>query len=257
MDIELNSELLKLVQGKRVVLVGPAPYLLNTNMGPSINEYDVIGRVNDIIPSEDLQSDYGNRTDIMFHNCGTVWMPGLKRKIEKAQPAFENLKMVVCGATKAKHTDTAYLQWPDNYVSDVVKNFESLNQHQIPFYWVGVKDYRTLYNRVGVEINSGMAAIMILLHYPIKELLVTGFTFFLGGTAEEDLYYKGHWDEAEADRKTNFGISSGHGRHANERQIVYFKELLQKHQGTLYIDDKLKELLSFFEQNTREKRGEN
>jgi len=243
MEIEINSDLLKLVQGKRVAIVGPAPYLLNTSAGRQINKYDVVCRINDIIPSVDLHDYYGNRTDIMFHNCGTAFMPGLARKIEASPTAFKDLKMVVCGATKAKHTDTEYLQWPDGYVSDVVENFERLNNHQIPFYWIGVKDYRTLYNRVGVEITSGIAAIMILLHYPIKELFITGFTFFLGGTSQEDLYYPGHWDETEASGKTNFGINSGHGRRANERQIQYFQQMVQTHADVLGVDSYINNLL--------------
>ena len=250
--IDLNPDLLRLVEGRRVAIVGPAPYLLDKSIGADLNKYDVVCRINDIIPRADLQEHYGERTDIMFHNCGTAFMPGLKRKIEKSPEAFKNLKMVVCAAIKAKHTDTDYLQWQDNHVSDVVANFQKLNIHQIPFYWIGVKDYKNLYSRVGAEINSGIAAISVLLQYPIKELFVTGFTFYLGGTLETDLYYPGHWDTIEASTKTDFGINSGHGLHANMHQIRYFKEMAKNEGDVLAVDSHINQLLQLEHKNVVE-----
>ena len=244
--LDINKDLLDLVKGKRVAIVGPAPYLKQSQIGDKIDDYDIVCRINDIIPSEHLRCHYGKRTDIMFHNFGTITIPGLKRKIEKETEAFNKLKMMVCPVIKATHSDTDYLQWPDDHVSGVVANCEEINSNKIPFYWIGVPDYKKLYNEIGVEFNTGMAAIMTLLNYPIRELYVTGFTFYMGGETEDELYYEGHWDEAEAkDKNGKFSIEYGHGLHANIVQIDYFTQLCKKNPLILRTDKEIKDLLSY------------
>jgi len=244
--LDINEDLLNLVKGKRVAIVGPAPYLKDHTAGTKIDDYDIICRINDIIPPEHLRCHYGKRTDIMFHNFGTITIPGLKRKIEKETEAFNKLKMIVCPVIKATHSDTDYLQWPDDHVSGVVANCEEINSNKIPFYWIGVPDYKKIHNDIRAEFNTGMGAITTLLSYPIKELYVTGFTFYMGGLTEDELYYEGHWDEAEAKAKNgNFGIEFGHGFHANLAQIDYFTQLCKNNPLVLRADKKIKHLLSY------------
>ena len=45
-----NEDMLKLVKGKRITLVGPSPHLVGKNMGQLLNSYDTICRVNDYFP---------------------------------------------------------------------------------------------------------------------------------------------------------------------------------------------------------------
>tara|TARA_R100001594_G_scaffold136016_1_gene178120 strand:- start:263 stop:1030 length:768 start_codon:yes stop_codon:yes gene_type:complete len=244
-DISLNEDLYNLVAGKRVTIVAPGAYLLGSDRGKVIDEYDVVIRPNEIVPPKEVRCDYGNRTDIMFCNFGTPWMPGIKRKIERSdnKEHFSNLKLVVATSIKSDHSELDYMSWPNDYVSNVVKNFNDVNEFNLPFYWIGVKDYKTLFSKVGVEFNTGMAAIMILLYYPIKELFVSGFTFYMGGDKYEDLYYKGHMDEIDTKGKA-FGFNAGHGAHANIKQIEYFKQLYNMKKGLLKTDDEMKNMLS-------------
>jgi hypothetical protein len=54
-------------QGKRVALISKAPSLENTNLGPEIDSYDMVVRVNQPFefPSH-LHKDYGSRTDAVY-----------------------------------------------------------------------------------------------------------------------------------------------------------------------------------------------
>lgn len=221
--LEINKDLYDIVQGKTVALIGPAGYLQGKNLHKHLDDYDVVCRPNEIIPLKQQRLDYGNRTDIMFCNFGTQWMPGIKRKIESEdrREYFKNLKLVVCSATKASHQDVDFLNWPDNHVSQVVHNFQDINEYDLPFYWIGVRDYNRIYAEIGVEFHTGMASIVTLLNYPIKELLITGFSFYTGGERYEDLYCPGHMDKADTDGRT-----FGHGSHAAMVQLSYFKRLL-------------------------------
>ena len=243
MPITPNADLLSLVKGKRVALVGPAPYLAEHEVGSLIDNYDIVCRMNDIIPAPSLQEHYGSRTDILFHNLGSATIPGLKRKIAAAPAAFAQLKMVVCGAIKAKHTDTDYLTWSDEHISEVVQNFKEVDAHGVPFYWIGVRDYKKIHSDIGVEFNTGTAAFRILLEHGVQELFMTGFTFYLHGDRQEELYYDGHWDKEESAGKKHFGLGTGHGLHAQLTQIEYFATLLQEYHQVLKIDSYLEDCL--------------
>ena len=118
--ITKNEYLNNLLDGKRIVIVGPSPHLVDQNIGSTIDDYDVVCRVNDIIPVSELRKDYGKRTDILFHNCSTDGMPGLIEKIEHNKTHWENLKMVVCPSIKALGPQNDYLSWSNDYISDVV-----------------------------------------------------------------------------------------------------------------------------------------
>tara|TARA_R100000008_G_scaffold75599_1_gene54940 strand:- start:92 stop:634 length:543 start_codon:yes stop_codon:yes gene_type:complete len=175
---------------------------------------------------------------------GTVWMDGLREKIETGDTKshWEDLKMVVCPTIKALGEQWDYLGWSDDYVSDVVKNFESVNHCNIPFYWVGVRDYKSLWSMVGVEPNCGILAIMISLCYNVQELFVTGFSFYQQGTQEMDVYCEGHWPDA-APRSDNFS-----GGHQQERQLALFKNLCSSDKR-LCIDSYMNDLLGLEHEN--------
>ena len=244
-DIALNEELYNLVEGKRVVIVGPAPYLQGLGRGEHFDAYDIVVRPNEVIPLKEIRNDYGSRTDIMFCNFGTLWMPGINRKLntDDHMEHFKKLKLVVSSGIKANHSDTDYMSWPDNHISDIVKNFDEINKYDLPFYWIGVKDYKVLHNKVGVEFNTGLGAILILLQYPIKELHIAGFSFFKGGNTYDDVFCKGHMDRLDTSGRP-MGFAGGHGAHANQIQFDYFKNLLHQHKDLrLSIDSYLENLL--------------
>ena len=231
MNIKLNKDLLNIVKDKRVVIIGPSPYLVGTSSGKDINSYDVVCRVNDVAPPTELRPDYGDRTDVIFHNCGTHWMNGFRKKIYKSKDEFKKIKMGACLAIKSEGAQNNYLDWPNDYISDVVKNFESINMHKIPFYWVGVEDYKKLHQAISVEPSQGVLAIAVLAQYPLKELSIKGFSFYLEGQNHDHAYFSGYRDD--------YGGSIGHDMRT---QLTFFKNLLKKH-PQITIDSYLKNLL--------------
>ena len=243
--IKQDPNLLELVKGKSISLIAPAPYLVGMDRGKEFDNYDLIARPNEIIPLPDLRKDYGNRTDLLFCNFGTPWMPGIKRKIQLNDNVeyFKKIKMVIGSAIKADHSEVNFLQWSDDYVSNVPSNFQSINHFNLPFYWIGVRDYKNLHNIIGVEFNTGIAAIAILLHYPIAKLNLAGFSFYHGGNSYKELYCDGHMDSQDTDGRS-FGISAGHGQTAHMRQIQFFKTLYQNNKQTITIDEEMQRVLS-------------
>jgi len=233
---DLNPILSSLVENKRVIVVGPAVSLVGKSEGAIIDDYDVVVRVNQFSVPKEIHKDYGSRTDIMFHNCGTPWMPGLEELAEKKPDELNALKMVVCPIIKADHSETNFHSWADDHISACAYNFKSIST-EIPFYWIGVRNYLEVYRRIGYEPYTGIMTICALLHYPIKELYITGFDFY----TDKRAYCDGIL--ASVDAEHYYRNSGGtHGPGSNEAQIVFLKDLCHSFPN-LSVDDKIKEIL--------------
>jgi len=234
-NIQLNDDLLGFLQDKRVALVGPAPYLKGMGMGSLFDSYDIIVRPNNFHINKSLVKDYGSRTDIMFHNFGGAFMTGLKKSIKNNPEDFKKLKMMGCLALKNYGSDP-HLSWDDDYVSGVVENFHQINANNTPFYWIGVRDYKKIYNKLGEEPNTGILALTVLLSYPIKEIFVSGYTFFKGkGNRYEDIYYEGC---VPVEDRSQDGIArNGHGDTSNRRQFELTQSFAAAYPTILKGDD--------------------
>ena len=240
-DLEIDKNLEKLVSGKRVVVVGPAPHLVGKSLGSEIDKFDIIVRLNEVIPPKNHRVDYGSRTDIMFHNLGDKSMEGLIPKVSRDEDSFLGLKMVVCAATKSNHEDHNFLNHPLDHVSGVVKNFYSLGYPGIPFYWIGHKNYRSIYKFFEKKPHTGAAAICVLAKYPLKELHLTGLTFHATGDTCEQLYRDGHWEEVELANKPETGWYGGfhHGSTLEQMEKVIS---VVTNSDFITTDEKLQEL---------------
>tara|TARA_Y100001963_G_scaffold160067_1_gene267546 strand:+ start:2408 stop:3154 length:747 start_codon:yes stop_codon:yes gene_type:complete len=214
-----SKDLSSFVEGKRVAVVGPGGYLTGKNQGRLIDSYDVVIRPNSFSIPMELRKDYGSRTDIMFHNCGTPWMIGLKELIAKNPDEFDQLKMVVCPVIKADHSETNFMAWSDDHKSACATNFSEVNRNNIPFYWIGVKDYKTLYNVIGCQPYTGILTIMMLSHHWPKELYVTGFDFYSGSK----VYYDGILASNEKHLE-HANRNGNHGAGCNNRQIEFLRD---------------------------------
>jgi hypothetical protein len=215
-NINIDNRLENLLNNKRVAIVGPAAYLMGENKGEEIDNYDVVIRPNafSVLPS--LYKDYGSRTDIMFHNMGTAWMPGLKEQIEKNLDNFKSLKMVILSSLKATGSD-AWHQWPDNYISACVDNFNQVNQFDIPYWWIGMENYKKIYNEVGCELYTGITTVLISTDCNPSELYLTGFDFY----SSSKIYADGYLASVDSSQETtNRGNSHGDGCNDKNRNAI-------------------------------------
>ena len=56
-----------LIEGKRVAIVGPAKYMMNSKYGREIDSYDTVVRLNRSCESiQDYSDDIGTKTDILY-----------------------------------------------------------------------------------------------------------------------------------------------------------------------------------------------
>jgi|TARA_R110000824_G_scaffold74290_1_gene189017 hypothetical protein len=232
LDPTLNS----LVENKRVIVVGPAYYLTDMSRGDFVDSYDVVVRVNQFSIPKSLYVDYGSRTDIMFHNCGTPWLPGLKESVATNPKDFGALKMVVCPVIKADHSENNIMSWPDDHISACAYNFKHVST-DIPFYWIGVKNYHKIYRLIGAEPYSGIMTVCTLLSYPIKELHITGFDFYTGSR----IYHDGALSPIDHTQEVK-NKNGPHGRFSTVSQMKFLKHL-NDNVDILTLDRNIQEII--------------
>jgi hypothetical protein len=207
------SEYLK---DKRVILVGPAPHLVDSNQKEFIESFDVIVRLNVALPvSPDRYKDIGERTDILY-NCLSE---------NKEDGGKTNLDL---WSKTIKWLGVPYPKW--GVFKRQMENFEkkiTVSPKKVNYSYIDTQYYIKIENELGCRPNTGFCAMMDLLNYDIKELYVTGITFFKGGY---DPSYRGSIDGIKVLDK-NHSESLVHkrmnkaGNHRQQPQIDYMKKV--------------------------------
>lgn len=181
-----NPEYLKYLKDKKVIIVGPAESLLERGDGKFIDSFDVVVRVNrGIEPTFQNSDKIGSRTDILYNcmlekddNGGKIDLNMLKLKNVK----FVSYHSQVSYQGKAEPIKPHHL---DNGKLKLMNSF--LNTHMIDFNF-----YNSISSQVNCRPNTGFIAIFDLLFHEVKELYITGYTFYMDGFMKG---YKDHLDE--------------------------------------------------------------
>ena len=214
------------LEGKRVCLVAPSPYLLDIEIGELIDSYDCVVRLNQAIPvDKSLGKYYGVKTNILYncHERSPISGGDLNHKLWKA----EGIDRVVCP-----------------YPFDNIRGGNvNLTRTSLPCDVIDVKLYSRFQTSVGAKLNTGMLAIMHLLEFNLKELFVCGMTFFRDGYHKE---YK-NWDMNEVHRRAH----SKKG-HQQPQQESYFKNVIMKDKRVVVEPNMLDIINKPFEWNINE-----
>lgn len=181
-----NQDYLNFLKDKKVIIVGPAESLLERGNGEFIDSFDVVVRVNRGIEPTFLNSKkIGSRTDILYNcmlekndNGGKIDLNMLKLKNVKfvsyhPQVSYQGLAEPI----RPYHLDNSKLM--------IMNSF--LNTHMIDSNF-----YNSISSQVNCRPNTGFIAIFDLLFHQVKELYITGYTFYLDGFMKG---YKDHLDD--------------------------------------------------------------
>lgn len=232
-DYVKDEKLAKLVEGKRIAVVGPSPHLQGLNYGEKIDSYDVVIRLNQkfAIP-ESKHKDYGSRTDIM---CGS----------------FNHLNQGECDQNKDYIKSLKLLVCPMLSMWDLNEQNKWFDSTGVPYHNVCDGHLFKIFKEVGTTCNTGFTALLILLNYNIKELFVTGMTFF-DMNKWGNVYFDEYYDSIKQATGTTYGawnperhvdgLAARSDLHAQQPQIDYFKKVLDKYYPEIIsLDDYLTE----------------
>jgi hypothetical protein len=138
--INVSNILSNYYKDKNIIIVGPAPTLLNKNKGEYIDSFDCVIRLNNSIFSlDDFEKDYGTRTDVVYSNS-YFW----KHNKEKLKKKLNDNKINIIRSKK------------------LIISKENINNNFIE----------------NAGFNAGVRCILDILKYDFKSLTISGFTFY-------------------------------------------------------------------------------
>lgn len=200
-DDKLYSEFL---DGKKVVIVGPAPSMLGSKQGQLIDSYDVVVRIKKVLSQfSHLSEDIGTRTDVLYSWLDQNYSQG--GTIDYDALGKDKVKFVCCPYPEG-------VNFSDKNIKDFLKN----NNGRFKFHAIDKMYYQKIAYKINTRPNSGIGAILDLLRHNISELYITGFTFFKGGYIKE---YTNMNEEQAIDRLVSAG------KHSQPPQINLLKEI--------------------------------
>jgi len=201
-----ESEFLNALSGKKVVIVGPAAYMLGSGSGEFINSFDYVVRVNHAIPIEH-PVDYGSRTDILYHILSRRNLASAdKRLISKEEIQLwerSGLKWLV-----SRH---------DVFSRRIREMGPRLNGH-FPWVCIRAKFYTKIRQAVRRSPNTGIVAITHMLTSQLKELHIVGFDFYRSGV------YAGYGNFRPGEEAGSINKNW----HETESQVEYLKKLVTR-----------------------------
>jgi hypothetical protein len=194
------------LSGKRVALVGPAPYLMGLGRGKEIDSHDVVVRVQPEIFSTE---DYGSRIDIIQSCLNSSYSPKLVKYLEETNKK-EYPKFIMCNDTVSRETFEGSKIWSstieeyDTYLKKFGVPLEHLQNEDetwdkwVLFWEIYAKKHLEVFDAsddfqfMGYTANfsSGYGAVNMLLRCSLKELSVYGMDFYSFGdvTKPEEKY---------------------------------------------------------------------
>lgn len=218
------------VKDKRIIVVGPSPSLEGTGKGEFIDSFDLVVRINKGYPVEPtMVQDIGSRVDIHYHCFHEGDNTGGPIRYEEM---IQDNIYVCC-------------PYPRNVMPFYIdtERFEQTNNGRLRSHYIATQFYLYLASLMKTRPNSGIGTILDLLAHDVKELYVTGFTFFKDGWRKT---YKDHvaiFGKEEGERLEKEWLEGQFdGNHQQQPQMDIIRDLYLNDER-LNIDDVMKEIL--------------
>jgi hypothetical protein len=240
--IEVNQDLKDLIDGKNVCVVGPSSYLIEEDLGNYINSFDIICRVNDLIPFN-YEDKYGDRTDVIFNALHPEAINEFRQCIMRGYGVYKDVKLNVITwrpeSDHGKHWKGTIEELYDAYF----KGFEEKKR-----YFISNEYHESLLNRLQRHMNCGIASLSILNNYNFNSLFITGFTFYHEfnriGNDFDSCYFPGRNPEFKL-KYTKGGITFNPliSHDQNIQKEYFVKEILLRNEKRIIIDSYLRDIL--------------
>lgn len=227
-----NPYLHNLIYNKEVCIVGPSNYLINLNLGNIIDKYDTIVRIkkNAPVPKSMIQ-DYGKKTDILYSNLRNDNNTNSLSDKDINKMLKNNLKFIcypypIKKYKKKDHIDKLFIHnWNTNFfrISNKVPLFSTINN----------KDFNFITQFMDSRPTTGLLAIIDILRYKPKKLLIIGFTFrteWLLSNKKTNIYHTDYKD----DTQLKYTINTLDNVHSIKNEWDFFNFLLTNYDNINY-----------------------
>ena len=161
----------KLVTNKRVAVVGPSPHIFGKKQRSYIDSFDIVIRINELGISEDLFEDYGSKTDIVFLTLNTGAVDIYKEMMRR------NDLSSICLIVNLQHQYSLQPYLKVKKTRSIFEQYKDLNL-SIDLEHLGNDIFFERCKLFKCYPSTGTSAIYELAESQVKELYVTGFSFY-------------------------------------------------------------------------------
>lgn len=222
-------ELADYLKGKDVAMVGPAPNLVGSGMGPEIDSYDVVCRVNNsFIINNEMVLDYGIKKDILFNSGSELGL----QVLEEVWAQWQGVHHIVLPGIH-QHYGKGH--------ETVLEGMQRVNMNGIPIFQPKQAWFFDWQKKIDKEkkwnfLNTGLSSIRLLLDFEINSLTVYGFTFYRGGKG-----YVKHQDDllkkiVEENPTIGYQYSPNGASHQQHKQRRFFRNYIEKDPRIIFIE---------------------
>lgn len=217
----------QLVTDKKVLIIGPAPYLVNKSILHKIDKYDTIVRLNRSVEMlEELSIYTGNKIDVLYH-CIDI-------NPEQGNHEYSVKSWKQKGV---KHVRIPYPPVTQYYLNNI-KIYDRNNAGILESSIVNPNTYIKIFQGCNnTSPNTGTIAVLDILENKPKALHISGLTFLKG----KKIYMDGYRDRTNSEdliRKQN----AIHKNHSIDFQVDFLKKELKKYDNITY-DEEVEEIL--------------
>ena len=230
-----DENLASLLKDKRIAYVGPAPQNVDTGYGEKIDSYDLVVRTGDILRGDDVTKDYGSRTDIIVHSYNDHDMNSFT---EDDYYDMKNCKCLICGQTPGDLYEKT---------GDFLKSV-GVPYHQISSeVFEGESGLRKFIASQGGEEkclpNTGYNGILLMLMYEVKEIFMTGMTFYDMGKWVKSYHDNWYTEGGSSKKFKRYGLNETRDQHKQIPQIKHFQKIYEFHKDRIVLDKYLSDNL--------------
>jgi len=228
----------KFLKNKKVIIVGPSASTLINKNGNFIDSFDIVIRVNRGVEPTKLYSEFiGKRTDILY-NC-MLEKPDNGGIIDVQLLKDNNVKYIIY------HPEVSFegicINKPPRALN--MNTINNLHSNNINTQMIDPIFYNSISKKVSCRPNTGFIALFHLLSFDIKELYITGYTFYLDG------FMDGYKDQVDKEKFRNKCFKSK--RH-NQKNLWNFLKQQKNLDNRIKTDKYLEKILSLDDLNNDE-----
>jgi hypothetical protein len=208
----------QMIEGKKVLLLGPASYLYDGTFSEDLSNYDVVVKLNRMIEADICKHFINDRCDVLYHCLDVAPQYGM------VQYDLALLKR------RIKHLRVPYPRVTGYYDRNIMK-FKALNEeYGVKFSVIEKDTFLEIQNGCKSSPNTGTIAIYDILSNDPKTLTIKGITMFDGGYNKE--YRTSVVTEEEVEN-----INTRVGNHNTNKQRRFLKGLLDQYGEKVIYDE--------------------
>jgi|TARA_B100001094_G_scaffold323972_1_gene375788 hypothetical protein len=161
-------------QDKSLAVVGPSPHLKGKKLGSYIDSFDLVIRVNEIVPNS-LRNDYGKKNDIIFISVPNNSIEYYKNLFKQLSNELHDVKYFIC-PRNSLHVSPYHLgNFRDE--ENIFNNFSKLNTYHNLVH-IGNNENDRLESEMGFHPSTGTLTLSFLTQFKYNHLYVAGFSFY-------------------------------------------------------------------------------